>query len=283
MNWFILSLSATFLFSTYGILSKILSLKSKYPNAFSVIYYFIAGLISLSFIFFQPGRIIKSPIPNNIIILTILNFVIWGIFGKVEFLSRKKVEASILPVIVKIAPIVTFLISSIFFKENITQEKIIALLLIIIANILVLFNKLKTDFNKNIIYALILGVSLGVGWSIDSIVSGSFALPFYIAYTFFASSISNLTLPPIKKSIIINEFKYTKLTLLIILASINALGYFLMVKAYSYGEASKIAMIISTSDVITIIFAIIILKERSNILKKVIAGIMITIAALLLK
>lgn len=283
MNWFILSLSATFLFSIYGILSKILSLKSKYPNAFSAIYYLLTALISLIFIFFQPSKIFLHTLSTNTIILTILSFIIWGIFGKVEFLSRKKVEASILPIIVKIAPIVTFLISMIFFKEKITIGKAIALILILIANILVLGNKLKAKFDKNLIYAVILGISLGAGWAIDSVVSVNYALPFYTAFTFFASSISNLFFPPLKKEILIEEYKITNLLFLIILAFVNAAGYFLMVKAYSYGVASNIAMLISASDVITIIFAIIILKERSNILKKVIAGIMITIAVLLLK
>ena len=60
----------------------------------------------------------------------------------------------------------------------------------------------------------------------------------------------------------------------LLLASLNVIGYLLNLKALEIAEATRVIPIVQTSTLFTVIFGILLLKERDNVPRKIIAGIL---------
>ena len=282
MNWFILAVTASLFLAFYGILSKVLATNSKDVRSFSVLYYATASVICLLLILFEEDKTFVKSFSSNILILTIISALVWGVFGKLEFISRKYIEASVAAIVFKIAPVVTLFLSIIWLDEGIDLNKIVALILILAANVMIFYNTSKIKLNKGLILTVICAVFLGLGWTIDKVVADSYSLGFYSFIGFISPSLLNLFIPNIDSKNLIKEIKSVNWFLMFILAFANTLGYYLMIKAFILGEVSKVTLIISSADVITILMGIIFLKERKNIFLKIVAGLMVFIGTLLL-
>ena len=68
----------------------------------------------------------------------------------------------------------------------------------------------------------------------------------------------------------------------IFLALINALGYFFFMKAMTVGEASKVVLVVTLNEVLTIVGGVFFLGEREYGKEKIAAGVIVVAASLLL-
>lgn len=280
MTWFVLALLSTFFFIFYSLLSRVLCIKSENPRAFSVVYNSFCSLIVLSFWFFE-GQSFK-PINSSILLLTFLATVIWGIFNRVEFYAVKNMEASLLIIVMKIAHLTTFFAATLLLNEVMTVKKILAAALILGGSVFVLYKGDKKIKDKGLIYALITAISLGFGWTIDKKVSVFYPTSLYVLIGYSIPTFYVWAIPPLPFEAIKKEFRQASWKV-ILLALINVLGYYTMVKAFAFGEASRITLITSTTSIFVVLAGIIALKERTNIIKKILAGIIVSSGILLLK
>ena len=278
MNWFGYALSAVFIFSSYDILSRHLGKDSKSPQAFAVIFNFLASLGAFIFFLLIPSHFQAR---SWTIVLGIIGITIWGLFGRVEYEAHKRVQASTLTVFTRLAYIVTFILAILFLHESATFKKIVALFLILFASFLIA-QKLKKKDLSGAIYALLLSSILGFGWFIDKFVSNEWGISFYILLSFLSPIISNLLLPPLSLTKIKEEVKNST-WLMLILPIIDVGGYYLMLKAFSLAEGSKVILVIAFTQILTILLGIIILNEKEHFYRKIIAGVLGVIALILLK
>ena len=67
-----------------------------------------------------------------------------------------------------------------------------------------------------------------------------------------------------------------------VLAGFNVFGYLFQLKALELSEATKIIPIIQTSTLFTVLAGILFLKERENVPRKLIAGVIAVVGVFLL-
>lgn len=280
MTWFSLAVISTLCFTFYGLLGRILIIDSKEPRAFSAVYNFLSGFFVLAF--FAIDRFEWRPIPPFILFLTVLMIFAYGIFNRTEYTAKKYMEISLFTVVAKIATICTFALSIIFLGESISIKKLVAAFVILSANIMVFYRKGGLRLNKGLRYALIMSFFLGIAWTIDKKAASYWPLPLYAFMGYAISNIFVLFMPTVPLSSLVEEFKRTSWKV-VLLAGMASSGYYFLIKAFTLGEASKIILINSTNSLITIILAIIFLKERKSIPLKIAAGILAFSGVLLLK
>ncbi len=277
--WFILALASTLVFLIYDLLSRVLVVKSDDPRAFSALYNFAAGFFSLGL--FLIDRFQWHKIPLSIWLLTVAMIVVYGIFNRTEYAAKKHIEASLFAVVGKGASVVAFFASIIFLSESVTWQKLVAAFLIFFANYMVIHRQKSGGFTKGLPYALVMIISLGIGWTIDKKASPYFPLPLYAFLGYTIANVFVIFFPTIPLRTYKKELQKAGWKLWV-LSAVAAVGYYLLLKAFSYGEASKVILIFSTRTIVTIILAILLLKEKSDIPKKLFAGALTVIAVTLL-
>jgi drug/metabolite transporter (DMT)-like permease len=139
--------------------------------------------------------------------------------------------------------------------------------------------KLKVD--RGFIYSALLGVILGIGWTIDKVVASVWGAVLYSAISSFSSSAFAMAVPPIKITAIKKQIKLIT-PMFIFLALINAVAYYYFMKAMTVGEVSKVVLVMTLNEILTIIGGVFFLKETSFWLEKIIAGIIVVSASFLL-
>lgn len=281
MDWIFFSILATICFIIYDLLSKKLATKSKNPQATALVYNsFLAIFSIIPFFIFRND--IFTQIPNiTLILLTFFSMIFWGLFGKLEYIAKKETDLSTFLIIVRIAPIITMIFSSIFFSELITFYKIVAIILTIIASLLI---TPRLDFKNKagIILSILTAMCIGIAWTFDKGISPAYSIYFYSFLVAISGVISNMVFPTIKFKDLKEELKINNFIPLGILALVNTAGYISQINGMLTGEASKVIIISTTAGILSIGLAIPIFKEFDNIWKKLIAIILIIIASLLL-
>jgi len=168
-----------------------------------------------------------------------------------------------------------------------TWQKGMALFLTLIANVVVVFSGLKrkstTGINrKGVLIGIIASIFLGLGWSFDKVLSSHLPLPLYTFSVFFFSGIVTLLVPPVGKKVIIREFNEMSIIGTAVLALINVVGFFLYLRAFALGDVSSVIIVTSSATVIAILLGIVLLKERDDIPYKILGGVMVLIATVIL-
>lgn len=280
MNWVIFALLSLTFSATFQILSRILAVKSENPRVFSTIFNAIAAALAFLLLFLEPWSIKSFP-PLGIIFLTLLSTVLYGIFERTQFYVRKNIDASTLTILFRLAPVVTLIASFLILKESITFVKIAAVACIIGANILLASGKGSFKFNKYLLLAIICAVSLGLAWAIDKKASVYYSTVIYSVIIWALPIFYIASFPLVSFKSISSEFKIStwKIPLL---AAANVLQFYFQLKALYLADASKVIPVISSSTVLTVLLGIILLKERNNLGRKIIAGALVFIGVLLL-
>lgn len=280
MTWIVFALLSLIFSTTFQVLSRVLAVKSENPRVFSTVFNSIATIFAFLLLFLEPWSIKSFP-PVGIIFLTLLSTILYGVFERTQFYVRKNIDASTLTILFRLAPVITLIASFLILKENITFVKISAVACIIGANILLVSGKRDFKFNKYLLLAILCAVSLGLAWTIDKKASVYYSTVIYsiIIWTLPVFYIASFPLVSFKS--IVTEFKIStwKIPLL---AAANVLQFYFQLKALYLADASKVIPVISSSTVLTVLLGIILLKERNNLGRKIIAGALVFIGVLLL-
>ncbi len=279
MSWFVYAISAVMVFTSYDLLSRYFGSNSKDPQAFAVVYNSLAFLVALVFFLFEPTQFVSQNL--SVVVLGLLGLLVWGFFGRVEYETRKRVQASLLTIFTRLAYIVTFVLSVIFLHESVSLHKIMALLLILMANLLVA-QKLERKHLEGAVYAVLLSVILGTGWFIDKFVSAQWGISFYIMLSFFSPILVSALVPPLGWERIKGEINNTA-KWMVVLPVINVSGYYLMLKAFSLAEGSRVILVIAFTQILTILLSALFLGEKEHFGRKIIAGVLGVIALILLQ
>lgn len=275
MTWLFYALSAVFFFTCLNILQRVLSVDSKYPRAMAIVFNSIAAIFALA-LFMLSGSYTHIVLPSEKeawIYLLIASFF-YALFERGRFLASKLLDASLVTTIMNISVLVAFTGSLFLFSEKLTLPKLIGALLIFISLILVsIFRKNKEKASKKgIIVTILISIALGLAWMLDK--KGTTYFP-ALTYSIFIWTIPIIFiyLPYVKINELKAELKRTNWKIAL-LAFFNVAGYALQLKAFSLTEATKVIPIIQTSGMFTILFGILLLKEKDHLLRKIIAGIL---------
>lgn len=283
MSWIFYTILALIFFVIYDLASRRVATRSENPQVFAAIYGLFVAVMAPILFFLDPS--LPQGITPQVILMTIIGLVVWGLFGRFEYFARANTEASVFSIILKLAPVLNFFLSLVVLGETWSTNKLIGISLIIIANISLFIGTSRKSVisNKGLYYSILISVLLAVGWLFDTINVKSWGVGVFSIMSFLVVTLVSSFFPTIKINDIKKEFSLTPWYQIFFLGFFNLMGYGLLLKALMMGEASNIIPITSSSTPFVVVFGILLLGERKNITRKIFASLLAVLAIYLMR
>lgn len=286
MNWIVLTVLAVASRSIMSIATKLLSKNIPVSPVTQAI--LMTGLASLLSVFLSPfiGGISFSGISEQIWLVLLV--MLSQAFGNVFFYKGlEKLEASTAQVVFSSILIWSVILSSLFLGTKFNYIQSLGILLMMIAILLIQLKKESFKLEIGAVYIIIssflyaffqvssAGIALRV--SAGTYLMISYLGPTILLSIFFVKKIIKDI--PFLKSNWIETVKRTTFV------SLSSLGYFLFsFFAYRFApERGTVVVLLTSQVVLSVLLAILFLKERGDVGKKVIAGGLAFIASILIK
>ncbi|PIP53258.1 hypothetical protein COX08_01970 [Candidatus Beckwithbacteria bacterium CG23_combo_of_CG06-09_8_20_14_all_34_8] len=273
MDWIGFSLLSVFCFTILGLLQRILAVESKNPRATAVVFNATAALIALV-IFILTSDVNKITLPTEKVAWISMGLAVfcYGLFERGRFYAAKLLEASVLTTVFNITLLITLIGSFILYSETLTVNKIFGGALILIALFTVSYS--KGNKQKISIQGIIISISISIVLGFAQVLDKRGALYFSPeTYSILVWVLPMLVIifPSIKISDLKKELVRAKWRVIVIAAA-NVLGYLFTLKALTLTEVTRAIPLMQTSTLFTVLAGIVILKERDNLVRKIIAG-----------
>lgn len=280
MSWFVLILLSVLIVSFANILQKILMRDDKSdPISYSIIFAFLLGVIN-----FGVALIFGFHIPaiNFNSIFLVGAALLWGVGTIFFFKALQLLESSEVTILSSFRSLVTIAGSLLFLHETFNSQKLIGVAIVLLSIFIVTNLKHGIKFNKGIYYTFGMTLFYGLAVVFD-VVNLRYSDPLsYLAVVNILIAIILLLLFPksVKKfKVFTNRSFLKKMLPMSVFSAAQAIAYYF---ALSKGPASQIAPIGQAQVIITIILAVIFLKEKDYLWRKVFAAILVTIGVILL-
>lgn len=240
----------------------------------------LAGILSLILIpFFK----FKMPTNPKVYLFLGLAIIFYALSDRLSTTARSGVEASTYSMLKQLATVFMIIAGLLFFKEPFVIKKIIGATLIIISNIFVFYQKGKMKLDRYVWFGVFANLFMAIALFIDVNYSEKFNLPIYVSITLIMPALLILLVEKIKRKELIEEYKNCKKVPLIITAISLSLMMIFKLRAYQLGKVTIVAPLCSLTVILNIIVAYFVLKEKDNLTRKIIAGILIVIGIILIK
>jgi len=220
-----------------------------------------------------------SPLPW-IALISVLFVYIAANFSLVS--AFKLEDISNITIVTKISFVLTFLFGFIFFQEIVTLGKLFGTLIILLGVIAIFLktNNFKIVSVKGLLFALLTGVSYSIAGLLSKYALEFFSPYSYIFFIYLGLAISFFFFPRVKeetKKLVLNVKFY-----FLLLAVIGIFSYLTNLISLKYLDLSFAYILNGASGtVLTVIVGLLLLKERKNILNKLI-GTVLVIAGIVL-
>lgn len=259
---------------------KIITKKMINDGAITIVIQFISSLVC---IFLIPLFEIRFPTDYRVYLFLFLSIIFYALNDRLGTTARSGIDASTYSILKQMSTVFMIIMGILFFKESIILNKIIGAILIIFSNVLVFYKKDNFKFNKYLILGILANISLSIALFIDVNYSTEFNLAFYVLLTFLIPLILIFIFERIKIKEVVNEYKNSNKVILFLISISWALMMITKLKSYELGNVIIVAPISSLTVILNIIISYFLLKEKDNLLKKIIAGILIIIGIILIK
>jgi len=243
----------------------------------------IQAISVVTCIFLLPLFKFKFPTNFKVYIFLLLAIIFYTINDRLGTTARKGLEASTYIILKQLSTVFMIFMGLLFFKEPFVLNKIIGSILIIFSNIIVFYKKENFKFNKHLMLGIVANMSLAIALFLDVNNSNKFNLSFYVLLTFLIPMILIFLFEKTKIKDIAKEYKYSNKLVLFLTGITWSIMMITKLKTYQLGSISIVAPLTSLTVILNIIVSYFLLKEKSNMLKKVIAGILIIIGIILIK
>lgn len=234
-------------------------------------------------LFFLPFFDFIWPSDISVYLTLIIVVSIYAITDRLNIEARYGLDPSVFSMLKQLSTVFLIILGFIFLKEEIVLKKIIGSIIIIIANVLLAFDKGKVRFNKYFIISFISNFLFAVAMLINVNISNYFNLALYTIFTVFTPSILIFIFGRHSVKELVSEFKqYDKKSFLL-----SAFTWCLMliasVRAYQLGNVTLIAPLLTLTSILNTIYEYFIEKNKSKFVQKLIASILIILGVIIIK
>lgn len=250
------------------------------PGALTVLLQMTAGLIVL---LLSPFFEFKFPNSINVYIMLGISVVFYAISDRMNTTVRSGIEASTYSMIKQLSTTFMIFAGLIFFKEEFVLTKFIGAILIIFSNLLIFYKKGKFEFNKYILLGILSNIAFTVALFLDVNISDNFNLSFYVAITLMVPALLIIICERIKPSEIKREIVNGNKKSILITALSWGTMILVQLRAYQLGNVTVVAPLCALTVILNVIIGYIFLKEKENLLRKIIAAVLIIISVILIK
>lgn len=274
MTWQVLVFISVVTYSISVLLQRVL-LKDEQtdPVAFSITFQLFTGVIIGLYTLLNGFKIPDlSPIILNMILMTVL----YGAGNVFLFKALKLTEASEFTIIFASRVFWTVAGAVLILGESFSSRQFLGTLLMLTGIGLVSLRNSQLKLGKGSLFSLLAGASFGLAVVNDSFIIRNFDVPSYLTIAFILPAMAIWLLNPRPLGKI-----SPKLGLLGIFYAVSAVTFFL---AYQVGRnASQIAPLSQTSTILVVILAVIFLRERALLGRKILGAILSFLGVILLK
>lgn len=280
MSWIIYVALYLFFAVTFNQCYKIVTKKMKKAGALTIILELLAGLMAFVFIpFFE----IKFPSDISVYLFLGLAIVFYTINDRLGTTVRSGLEASTYNIIGQLSTVFMIFAGLFFFKEEFVVSKIIGAFLIVFSNILVFYKRGTFKIDKYIGLGIIANLCLSIALFIDVNNSEMFNIPFYVGTTLIIPTILIFIFERIKIKDIKEELNSIDKKMVLITSFSWAIMLILQLRAYQVGDVTIIAPLLGLTVILNVVVGYLFLGEKDNLVKKLIAAILVIISIFLIK
>lgn len=284
MGWLTLVLISAASFSVATLLQRVLLKEEQSePVVYGFVFQILVALLMLIHTQLNGIGFILPPLTPFILPLASMG-LLYALANLSLFKAFQTTDASEVAIIAASRSIWTIISATFLLKEAITTQILFGTLLIILGVVVISRKQKKLEITKGHLLALLAAVFFGFAFTNDAYLLNSFDVSSYMVLAFFLPSITMLMFKP--KSIPKLKLFVDRNRLLKMLAasSFYGLAGLAVGMAYQSGRnASQIAPISQASIVLTAILAYIFLKERTNMLNKILGALLVFAGVVFLK
>lgn len=251
------------------------------PVAFSVIANLTAGILLTIFAFIKGFSTanIQTVIPN-----LILMAILYGAMNIFMFRSLKLTGASEFTILFTTRVLWSIVAAIIFLHETFLPKQFLGTTLIVLGIIIVSFQSNKFKIGKGGFYALLAAATIGIEFINDAVILKSVDVFFYMPLIFIIPNLLIWIVFPKSTRKILSIVTSRSVLKVLLLGGFFAISATTYLMAYQVGRnAAQIASLNQIQTILTVIAATIILKERKDYLKKILASFFAFIGAILVK
>lgn len=259
---------------------KIVIKNSKSEGTITILVQFIAGITS---ILISPLFKYTFSTDWKVYLTLIIACIFYSISDRMNTTVRNGIEASTFSIISQLATVFMISAGILFFKEPFILKKIIGAALIVLSNIFIFYKKGNQKINKYVILGIFSNIAYSIALFIDVNISNNFNLAIYVATTLLVSSLFIIIFEKIKFNDIKKEFNNSNKKLIFITGFSWSTMLICQLNAYKLGNITSVAPLCALTVIGNVIVSYIFLKERNNLLKKIIAAIIIIISVFLIQ
>jgi len=253
---------------------------AKDDGALTILLQLISGALILIWV---PFFDIRFPTDPRVYFFVGLAVLFFALNNRLSTTIMRGIEASTFSILKQTNVIFMIIIGLTFFGEPAVPTAIIGAILIIFSNFLVFYKKGDLKMSKYVALGVLSNLSLALAVTLDIRISGYFNLPFYMMITFSAPALVIFLFERTKISTLKEEFKNVNKKILILIGLSWSVGAIAILRAYLLGNVTVVAPLSSISVMLNVLAGYIFLKERENLLKKIIAGVLIIISVFLIQ
>ncbi|RJR16092.1 EamA family transporter [Candidatus Microgenomates bacterium] len=272
MSWQLLTGISVILYSVSILFErKLLTAEQSRPIAFAIIFQLLIGSISGLIGLFSIFRIDWSV---NIAPHFVLMILLYGIGNIFFFKSLKETEASKFTILFATHGFWTILGSSILLGEGLLPKQLVGAVLIFLSVVIVHAKQTKLSLVKGEVFALFSAILFGLANTNDRFLLHYFDTYSYTTISFVLPGLFLAILHPkdfaYAKQFLKKDF-LPKLLLLTFLFSLSALAFFSALKIAP--NSSQVASAFVTNVLLTVLLAVVFLRERKYLLQKALAAV----------
>lgn len=245
----------------------------------------IVGYIgSIIFIFLMPFFGIKFVTSWHIWALLFLSTLFYAVHDVLKSVGFKKLDVSVVAVFSQLAKVFMIVLGVVIFREKLTQIELFGIILVVLGSALISFKKNKFKINKYIWAIIVASLFFAFAMIIDVGISTQFNLAFYFFILYLIPSILISISMKIKFIDLKKEFFRTKNTpnLFIFASLCSSIGMLLYLLSLRQGQVSIVAPLSSVTVLLNVLAGYIFLKERDDLVKRIIASILVIVGIFLL-
>lgn len=280
MNWLIWVILYLVFYVIFNQGYKVATKSLTKPGSLTILLEAIASATVLLLIPFFEMRFPEEPL---VYVFLGLSIIFYTITDRLNTTVRSGIEASTFSVINQLSTVFMIVAGVLFFKEPLILSKIIGAFLIVFSNILIFFKKGNLKPNKYVIMGIISNLFFSIALFLDVNNSDYFNLPLYVATTLGVPIILIFIFERIKFKDIKEEYKNGNKKAVWITSITWSLSIVSQLRAYQLGEVSVVAPLCALSVILNVLVGFFFLKEKENLLKKIIAAILIILGIILIK
>jgi|CXWL01.1.fsa_nt_gi drug/metabolite transporter (DMT)-like permease len=279
--WLPITLLATLLTTLERVLHRYILRAENDANIYTLVYQFAAALVLVPLVVGEPQ--LKSVFFHDLrlYLVWLISSLFWLAFGLFSFHADHYADVSVTSILSRTRILWTFVLGVFFFGEAISFAKLQGVALIF-AGLVGLSIRENFKYNKGVLFTLMAAISISIALSIDKYLARFFPTSVIAFSAFFIPGIwLYITLPNKRerlKKLFSDKGKYAILT-----ALFGALSYWLLLRALTLSDISKVIPIYQSSLALNVIIGIILLNEREKVLHKLFASAIVLLGVILIR